>query len=183
MSNWWCPGSLAAGRRPFAITAASAARISAISRSSAARAFYFPIRSRFSKVIFVADDENLALREHAPDERLAGRGLPSELQHWMMRRTSGKTSKLLLQQHAATRPGHRQPGCYSRRTMIEQKTLEFRTRGRGTTDVTTEVARAVAASGIARGLATVFLQHTSAPLILCANADPGVRRDLETLRR
>ena len=65
--------------------------------------------------------------------------------------------------------------------MISQKTLEFRTRGRGTTEITVEIARAVAASGIAKGLCTVFLQHTSASLILCENADPGVRRDLETL--
>lgn len=65
--------------------------------------------------------------------------------------------------------------------MVEQKTLEFRTRGRGTTQITAEVARAVAASGIRKGLCTVFLQHTSASLILCENADPDVRRDLETL--
>ena len=65
--------------------------------------------------------------------------------------------------------------------MIEQKTLEFRTRGRGTTDITAEVARVVAASGIAKGLCNVFLQHTSASLILCENADPDVRGDLETL--
>ena len=65
--------------------------------------------------------------------------------------------------------------------MIEQKTLEFRTRGRGTTDITADVQRVVAASGIAKGLCTVFLQHTSASLILCENADPDVRRDLETL--
>ncbi len=50
--------------------------------------------------------------------------------------------------------------------MVEQKTLEFRTRGRGTTDIAAEVQRAVAASGIAKGLCTVFLQHTSASLIL-----------------
>ena len=65
--------------------------------------------------------------------------------------------------------------------MVFQKTLEFRTRGRGTTDITAEVQRTVAASGIAKGLCTVFLQHTSASLILCENADPDVRRDLETL--
>jgi secondary thiamine-phosphate synthase enzyme len=65
--------------------------------------------------------------------------------------------------------------------MLEQKILEFRTRGRGTTDITADVARAVAASGIKKGLCTVFLQHTSASLILCENADPDVRRDLETL--
>ena len=65
--------------------------------------------------------------------------------------------------------------------MVFQQTLEFRTRGRGTTDITAEVARVVAASGIAKGLCNVFLQHTSASLILCENADPDVRRDLETI--
>ena len=65
--------------------------------------------------------------------------------------------------------------------MVHQTTIEFRTRGRGTTDITADVAHVVAASGIAKGLCTVFLQHTSASLILCENADPDVRRDLETL--
>lgn len=65
--------------------------------------------------------------------------------------------------------------------MIEQKTLELRTRGRGTSEITAEVARAVVESGIRKGLCTVFLQHTSASLILCENADPDVRRDLETI--
>lgn len=65
--------------------------------------------------------------------------------------------------------------------MVHQSTLGFRTRGRGTTDITAEVARAVAASGVATGLCTVFLQHTSASLILCENADPDVRVDLEML--
>jgi len=65
--------------------------------------------------------------------------------------------------------------------MIEQRTLRFNTRGRGTLDVTGEVERVVASSGIRRGLCSVFLQHTSASLILCENADPTVRADLETL--
>ena len=65
--------------------------------------------------------------------------------------------------------------------MIGQTTLEFRTRGRGTTDIGAEIQHAVAASGIRTGTVTVFLQHTSASLILCENADPGVRRNLETL--
>ena len=64
---------------------------------------------------------------------------------------------------------------------VDQKTLEFQTRGRGTTDITADVARAVTASGIKKGICTVFLQHTSASLILCENADPDVRKDLETL--
>lgn len=65
--------------------------------------------------------------------------------------------------------------------MVDQKTLEFRTRGRGTTDITAEVQRVVAASGVKTGLCNVFLQHTSASLILCENADPDVRKDLEML--
>ena len=65
--------------------------------------------------------------------------------------------------------------------MVFQKTLEFRTRGRGTTNISTDVARVVAESGIDQGLCNVFLQHTSASLILCENADPDVRRDLEML--
>jgi secondary thiamine-phosphate synthase enzyme len=62
-----------------------------------------------------------------------------------------------------------------------QSSLNFRTRGRGTTDITPDVARAVRASGIATGVCNVFLQHTSASLILCENAAPAVRRDLETV--
>lgn len=53
------------------------------------------------------------------------------------------------------------------------------TRGRGTTDVTGEVARIVERAGIATGLCNVFVHHTSASLILCENADPTVRADLE----
>lgn len=65
--------------------------------------------------------------------------------------------------------------------MIGQRILDFRTRGRGTLDVTSDVQRAVAATGVRKGVCTVFLQHTSASLILCENADPDVRRDLETI--
>jgi secondary thiamine-phosphate synthase enzyme len=53
------------------------------------------------------------------------------------------------------------------------------TRGRGTFEITREVDRVVQASGIAIGLANVFVHHTSASLIVCENADPTVRRDLE----
>ena len=65
--------------------------------------------------------------------------------------------------------------------MIEQKTLELQTRGRGTTNISERVTAVVAESGIRRGLCTVFLQHTSASLILCENADPDVRSDLESI--
>lgn len=65
--------------------------------------------------------------------------------------------------------------------MVDYTILEFQTRGRGTTDITEKVENAVADSGIHTGLCTVFLQHTSASLILCENADPDVRHDLETI--
>jgi secondary thiamine-phosphate synthase enzyme len=65
--------------------------------------------------------------------------------------------------------------------MIEHKILEFRTKGRGMTEISADVGRAVASSGIRQGVRTLFLQHTSASLILCENADADVRRDLETV--
>jgi secondary thiamine-phosphate synthase enzyme len=57
--------------------------------------------------------------------------------------------------------------------------LAIETPGRGTTDVTAAVARVVAAAGVADGVCTIFVHHTSASLILCENADPVVRADLE----
>jgi secondary thiamine-phosphate synthase enzyme len=64
--------------------------------------------------------------------------------------------------------------------MAHRTSFEVATRGRGTYDVTERVAAAVAGSGVGDGLATVFVHHTSASLIVCENADPAVRRDLET---
>lgn len=61
-----------------------------------------------------------------------------------------------------------------------QYTIEVATRGRGTYDVTGEVGERVGESGVGTGLAHVFIHHTSASLILCENADPAVRSDLET---
>lgn len=58
-------------------------------------------------------------------------------------------------------------------------TATVSTRGRGTFDITREVAAAVQAAGISAGLCNVFVHHTSASLILCENADPTVRSDLE----
>ncbi len=52
------------------------------------------------------------------------------------------------------------------------------TRGKGTYEVTDEVARAVRESGVQTGTATVFLQHTSASLVIYENADPSARTDL-----
>ena len=62
---------------------------------------------------------------------------------------------------------------------VHQSILALRTRGRGTHEITDEVAREVSLSGINRGVATVFCQHTSCSLVLMENADPSARRDLE----
>lgn len=64
--------------------------------------------------------------------------------------------------------------------MYHAKELTVATRGRGFHDITDEVQRAVAESGAREGLCTVFLHHTSASLLLCENADPDVRGDLES---
>ena len=65
--------------------------------------------------------------------------------------------------------------------MAHQSELAFATTGRGTRDITDDVARAVRQSGVQTGLAHVFVQHTSCSLTITENADPDVRRDLETI--
>ena len=62
---------------------------------------------------------------------------------------------------------------------VHQDTVAVRTSGRGLLDVTKKVEQVVEASGIQTGLCTVFLQHTSASLVIQENADPAVLRDLE----
>ena len=62
--------------------------------------------------------------------------------------------------------------------------LSIPTTHQGLHDITRLVADAVAASGDAlaldaSGLCTVFVQHTSASLVIQENADPSARRDLE----
>lgn len=64
--------------------------------------------------------------------------------------------------------------------MIFQKDLVVETRQRGTTSITGEVASVIRESGVNQGLCHLFIQHTSASLLLTENADPDVRRDLET---
>jgi secondary thiamine-phosphate synthase enzyme len=63
--------------------------------------------------------------------------------------------------------------------MTHQETLQITTRGRGTYDVTREVQAVVGRSGTDAGLCHLFVRHTSASLIICENADPTVRDDLE----
>ena len=63
--------------------------------------------------------------------------------------------------------------------MVFQNKLSFSTHGRGTTAITATVQEQVRSSGVRTGLCHVFLQHTSASLVLCENADPDVRSDLD----
>ena len=63
--------------------------------------------------------------------------------------------------------------------MIIQKSLEVQTRPKATHDITDDVQSIVRAAGIDVGIAHIFCRHTSASLMLCENADPAVREDLE----
>ncbi len=61
-----------------------------------------------------------------------------------------------------------------------QEELVIETRGRGSVDITANVAAAVDASDIDDGLCHLFIRHTSASLMVNENADPAVLSDLET---
>jgi secondary thiamine-phosphate synthase enzyme len=67
---------------------------------------------------------------------------------------------------------------YEASVPVHQKTLEIRTPGRGFVDLTSQVERVVSESGVRTGLCVVFVQHTSASLVIQENADPAVLRDL-----
>ncbi len=63
--------------------------------------------------------------------------------------------------------------------MAHRTSFEVATRGRGTHDITRLVQDAIARAAVDIGHALVFVHHTSASVILCENADPSVRHDLE----
>ncbi|MDH5436592.1 MAG: secondary thiamine-phosphate synthase enzyme YjbQ, partial [Gammaproteobacteria bacterium] len=63
---------------------------------------------------------------------------------------------------------------------MHQETIKIKTHGRGTHEISEQVQTIVKTSGITTGLCHVFVHHTSASLMLCENADPDVRTDLET---
>jgi secondary thiamine-phosphate synthase enzyme len=62
---------------------------------------------------------------------------------------------------------------------IYRKEILMQSSGKGTYEITGEVSEAVRESGLADGLASVFVRHTSCSLVLMENADPTARRDLE----
>lgn len=65
--------------------------------------------------------------------------------------------------------------------MTEQHRLSITTRGRGSTEITREIAALVRNAAVDAGIAHIFVRHTSCGLAITENADPTVRRDLETL--
>lgn len=65
-------------------------------------------------------------------------------------------------------------------TQQYQVLLSIQTQGQSLGRFTNQVQAAVRDSGIQTGLCTLFVQHTSASLIIQENADPDVLADLET---
>jgi len=63
---------------------------------------------------------------------------------------------------------------------VHQETINIATSGRGTIELTRDVEKIIMQSGINVGVCNIFIQHTSASLVLCENADPTVRIDMET---
>ena len=57
--------------------------------------------------------------------------------------------------------------------------LEVQVSRPGLHDITAQVAQVVRSSGVQDGLCTVFIQHTSASVVITEGADPDVRKDLE----
>ncbi len=62
---------------------------------------------------------------------------------------------------------------------VHSALLSVATKGKGTYDLTAQMAREIGRSGVRHGTVTVFVRHTSCSLIIMENADPTARRDLE----
>ena len=63
--------------------------------------------------------------------------------------------------------------------MLYQSSFQVATRGRGSYSISREIGLKLEESAVRAGICLIFLHHTSASLILCENADPEVRADLE----
>jgi secondary thiamine-phosphate synthase enzyme len=62
-----------------------------------------------------------------------------------------------------------------------QVTLTIETTGRGLYEISNQINKLIALEKTSTGLANLFIQHTSASLIITENADPTVLSDLETI--
>lgn len=63
--------------------------------------------------------------------------------------------------------------------VIQSHRLTVATHGKGLYEITREIAPWVSGLAVKAGLLTVFVQHTSASLLIQENADPDVKRDLD----
>ncbi len=63
--------------------------------------------------------------------------------------------------------------------LINNYSLSVKTQGRGTYEITDKLQSLARRAAVNNGLMSVFIHHTSASLIICENADPSVRQDLE----
>lgn len=59
-------------------------------------------------------------------------------------------------------------------------TLSINISGKGLHDITPMIAAEVLSSGLDEGLCTLFIQHTSASLLIQENYDPSARIDLQS---
>ena len=62
---------------------------------------------------------------------------------------------------------------------MKSQVVHLQTRGRGVSNITSQVADLVRDWDVKEGLCNIFIRHTSASLMLCENADPAVLRDME----
>lgn len=62
---------------------------------------------------------------------------------------------------------------------ILHETIQVRTNGKGTYEITDEVQHRIDQWGIRSGIATIFVKHTSCSLTMMENAAPAARRDVE----
>ncbi|MEL6752197.1 MAG: secondary thiamine-phosphate synthase enzyme YjbQ, partial [Pseudomonadota bacterium] len=62
---------------------------------------------------------------------------------------------------------------------MPHRVLDITTHGPGLTEFTAEAQAFVRDSGVADGLLTLFVRHTSCSLLIQENADPDVRVDLD----
>ena len=67
--------------------------------------------------------------------------------------------------------------------MAEQHRLQITTKGRGSVEITGQIASLVRSVVVDCGIAHIFVRHTSCGLAITENADPSVRQDLELLLR
>lgn len=63
---------------------------------------------------------------------------------------------------------------------VHQEVLSVSTKGQGLVDLSNQVQAIVEKSEVKTGLCVLFIQHTSASLVIQENAAPAVRRDLQT---